>query len=208
MTIEKLVIKGTKVQVVYTDGTSEKLNYEIVLKNSLRKGQELSGEEYTNLHYQNNLYEAKSSALKLLGRREHSKKEIRLKLFQKSFDEKIVDEVVTELAQKEYLNDFSFAHKFAEERVRKGDGVNKIKSELIKRGVERAIIDEIEHKYSDDDTVTGNALNLARQKLNYLKKKETDNRKLRQKIYSYLSNKGYKYDEIEPAIIKLGLKEE
>ena len=207
MLIQKLVMKGTRVTIHYEDGTEEKLNYEIVLKNSLRKGQQLSEEEHTALVWQNDLYEAKSSALKLLARREHSKKEIKLKLFQKSFTQSIVDEVITDLSEKEYLNDFSFANKFADERLRKGDGVNKIKAELIKRGIDRIILDEIEHKYSDNDEVMRNAVQLAEQKLKNLSNRVTDSRKLQQKIYAYLTSKGYKHDQIQHALSKLDIKD-
>ncbi|MFV2005379.1 MAG: regulatory protein RecX [Gammaproteobacteria bacterium] len=92
---------------------------------------------------------AKSVAVKLLSRREHSAFEIRDKLQKRDFDEAEIAQAITELQQGGWLSDERFAKAYIRMRQLKGFGPIRIAMELNERGVNEHIVDE--YLQADDD---------------------------------------------------------
>lgn len=78
----------------------------------------------------------KSACLRLLTRREHSKKEIRDKLTIKGFDQSRVTEVIDDLSSRNWQNDARYAENYARFRSRKGFGPIRIVYELRQQGID------------------------------------------------------------------------
>ncbi len=85
---------------------------------------------------------AKSVAVRLLSRREHSAFEIRDKLQKRDFDESEIAQAITELKQGGWLSDERFAEAYIRMRQHKGFGPIRIAMELNERGVDECIVDE------------------------------------------------------------------
>jgi regulatory protein len=85
---------------------------------------------------------AKSVAVKLLSRREHSALEIRNKLAQRDFDESEIEQAIAELQQGGWLSDERFAEAYIRMRQNKGYGPVRIAMELNERGVKESIVDD------------------------------------------------------------------
>lgn len=83
---------------------------------------------------------ARTKALDLLARREHSRKELRVKLRSRGFDSDEVDAVVEGLADQGLQSDDRFLESFVEARIARGQGPLKIAAELRTRGVSGAIV--------------------------------------------------------------------
>ncbi len=92
---------------------------------------------------------AKSVAVKLLSRREHSAFEIRDKLFKRDFDGATIEQAIAELQQGGWLSDQRFAEAYIRMRQQKGFGPVRIAIELSERGVKENIIDTLLH--ADDE---------------------------------------------------------
>ena len=93
---------------------------------------------------------AKSVAVRLLSRREHSALEIRDKLLKRDFDSEEIDRVIIELQQGGWLSDERFAEAYIRMRQLKGFGPVRIAMELNERGVKEHIVDDYLH--ADDDS--------------------------------------------------------
>lgn len=93
---------------------------------------------------------AKSVAVRLLSRREHSAFEIRDKLLKRDFDSEEIDRVIIELQQGGWLSDERFAEAYIRMRQLKGFGPVRIAMELNERGVKEHIVDDYLH--ADDDS--------------------------------------------------------
>ena len=85
---------------------------------------------------------AKSVAVKLLSRREHSALELRDKLAKREFDEDEIELAIDELQQGGWLSDERFAEAYIRMRQLKGFGPIRISMELNERGVDEGIIDD------------------------------------------------------------------
>jgi len=202
MKIEKVVKKDEKnVTLILENNEKLFLSYEVFIKSGLRKNDEISESRFSYMIEENQLYFLKQKAFRLLGRRQHSAYELKFKLKQKGYKNELIDNVIDQLLESNYLNDYDFAKSFAEENIKnKLWGKRKIEAELIKKGINREIISRIiNEKFSDHDDID-NALELGKKKYKSLIGRNTDNDKIQTKLYSYLLSRGYDYDTIKRTI--------
>lgn len=189
------------------------LSYEVLLKNGLRKGSEISENHIDYLVKENQKYFIKQKAFALLGKRLHSVFELRTKLRQKKYDEDLIRLTIEDLQRANHLDDMKFADMYSEEKLRlKLWGKTKLKSELIKKGISSTIIATIiEEKFPDTSDGLENASQLVKKKYNQLKNRNMEHQKLVKRLYAFLISKGYSYDISRQAIeniFNLSLEEE
>jgi regulatory protein len=82
------------------------------------------------------------AALELLARREHSRREITRKLLERGFPDDVIARVLDELARKGSLADARFTDSFVRSRIAKGQGPQRIRAELKRRGIADAAADQ------------------------------------------------------------------
>lgn len=210
MKIEKVTKKDGNTVIVHLDDDQKLfLSYEVFLKSGLRKNDEISEDRFSSLVTENQLYHIKQRALRYLGRRHHSVSELRTKLRQKAYDGELINSVIDELKGKKFLDDKNFAALFTEENLSvKKWGKNKIRSELIKRGIAREIIDEVLNTYLSGGEQAENAEDLARKKYKSLSSRKYESDKLRVKLLTFLASRGYDYDVSKNAVDKVMGEEE
>ncbi len=205
MKITKVVKKDLKNVSIYLD--DEKIifvNYEIFLKSGLRKNDEISEIQIDSLIKENQRFAVKQRAFRYLGRRLFSENELRIKLKQKKYDENIIEEIIDDLKEKKYLDDYEFANAFSSENIKnKFWGKNKIKAELIKRGINNEVILHVLSEKSPGGNELQNAFELAERKYKLLLHRKLEQKKTKEKIFSFLFSKGYDYEVAREAVEKL-----
>ena len=138
--------------------------------------------------------EVYNKALDLLSRREHSRKELYIKL-KKRFDCK--DEInltLDQLEENNLLCDSRFTEEYVHSRRRKGFGPVKISMELEKRGVKDSLISSEIDKFNDWDKLA---------ELSFKKRfpdGASKNFKELQKQKNFLTNKGFSFYQIESVL--------
>lgn len=88
------------------------------------------------------------SALFLLTRREHSRRELTQKLLKKKFSIDEINAVISDLQRRGLQSDQRFAESYANMRIRRGYGPVYLRAELLERGVAAEIISELFSNYS------------------------------------------------------------
>ena len=212
MIVTRILKKGNKdVTIQFEDDRFLVLAVEVFLKSGLKKGDEISEDRFSSLIEQNKLFHIKQRAFRLLGRRMHSSSELRRKLWNKDYEQKLIDEVIQDLKNNGYLNDEDFIREFVAEKTKtKGWSTKKVKTELLKRGIESKLIDEM-LKGNQGDSDLENATKLARKKYDQLIRNKLEPKELRNKLSSFLFSKGFEYDlikEVSGKIIKNQIDEE
>jgi len=207
MKIDRVVRKDEKnVSVYFEDGQRLILSEDTFYNCGLRKGDEISEDRFSFFIEQNILYHIKQRAFSFLARRFHSERELLIKLKQKSYEERLIKLVLNELREKSFIDDQVFANHFIEEKLkRKRWGTNKIRAALFNKGVSASIIDEVLKSFDSEEDQNEAALSLVKKKYENLKKRETDNRKLKQKLIAFLLSRGFEYEisvEVVSKIIK------
>ena len=90
-----------------------------------------------------------NKALDLLSRREHSRKELFLKLINRFESQEEINLTLDKLEGKNLLSDSRFAEEYVQARRKKGFGPIKISAELEKRGVYETLISKEIDKFDD-----------------------------------------------------------
>jgi regulatory protein len=206
MVIARIQKKNDNNVVVLLDNDQKLfLSYEVLLKNGLRKGSEVSESHFDFLVKENQKYFIKQKAFALLGKRIHSVYELRTKLRQKKYDADLIQLTIDDLLSSRCLDDMKFAEMYSEEKLRlKLWGKTKLKSELMKKGISSAIITTVlEEKFPPADEELDNASQLVKKKYSQLKNRNMEHQKLVKRLYAFLISRGYSYDVSRQAIEKL-----
>lgn len=196
MVVVRIISKYEKnVVVTLEDGSVLFLSKDLIYETGLRKGDDISEELRLQLIEENQKYFIKQKSLDYLSRRLHSTQELRTKLLQKKYDKRLIQIVLDELNEKKYLNDADFAERFITERIYfKKSGAQKIKSELLKKGIPLSLIEEKLKAVVDENESYENAIALAKKKMLSLTKRGFDDKQIRLKLFAYLVGKGYDFD--------------
>lgn len=204
MIIARIVKKGKSDVTIYFDNNSLLfLAVEVFLKSGLKKGDDISEDRFSFLIEQNKLFHIKQRAFRLLGRRQHSSSELSRKLWNKDYEQKLIDEVIEDLQNKGYLDDKEFIRAFVAEKSKtKNWSVKRIKGELFKRGIASKLIDAMLNGQTVESD-SENVMKLANKKYKVLLKRNLDRKELRNKLSSYLFSKGFEYDLIKEVCDKL-----
>lgn len=196
MVIVKFLKKGRMVNVFFDNGESIKIHYEVLCQTDLRLEQTISEKGKKEIIDKEELFSAKETALRILSRRIHSEKEVRQKLQKKDISLKAVNQVIEFLTDRQYLNDNLFTERFVEERFfHKKYGFNRIKNELRLKGVSTSVIDSVLTAYKSENSEIDIAVQKAEKKLQYYKRmKKYDQFTLKQKLTSFLVNRGFSFE--------------
>ena len=209
MIITRIVKKDEKnVTVCFDNDEVLFLALDIFYKNGLKKNDQISEDRFFSLIKENKLFHIKQRAFSYLGRRQHSTSELRIKLKQKGYETELINEVLDDLKQKNYLDDIEFAKAYVEEKIKlKLWGEQKLRSELIKRGIKSDIISDVLRNIISDENQLNNALILATKKYHTLSNRNLDRKVIKQKLITFLNSRGYNFDVIKEICDEL-IKEE
>ncbi|QXM05293.1 recombination regulator RecX [Crassaminicella indica] len=175
------------------------IHKEIVYMLRLKVGQEVDTEKFEKIVMEETYLKAKSRALKLLHFSSRTEKEMRERLKNYEYDEETIERVIAFLKEYNFINDAQLVkHMVKNKSLEKKYGKNRIKQELYRKGIDMNLIENTIEQEIDEEKEYENALSLARKKLNTIK--DTDKRKVYQKLGRYLSYRGYEYDLIKKVI--------
>ncbi len=182
---------------VYIDGQfALALSIDEVVKNGLKKGQEIDETKLSELRDVDATGKAYDKILNFLSYRPRTVKEVRDRLYQ--YEIRDVDKqnsLIKRLAELGYLDDLKFAQWFIESRnTHRPRSIRYLSQELSSKGVSKDIIRDLtSHITGEDETIK-----------QLLAKKLGTNRSLsmveRQKIYSYLGRLGFAWDKIAQVV--------
>lgn len=87
--------------------------------------------------------DVEAAAYRFLARRDHAREELRQKLGRYDFEPELVEDVLSELVERGYLDDARFAYTQGHVLARKGWGPSQIAHRLRQRGIESNLIDGV-----------------------------------------------------------------
>ncbi len=165
----------------------------------LKVGKLIDEKNLKKIASQEELNKAQAYALMLLGYRERSLPEIKMRMRQKGYEEKLIEKVVKYLKNRNLINDKRFARLWAESRIKKGYGSWRIQSELEQKGVNREIVDDIlKDLYSGIDEVQV-AVDLVKKKRWLLK----DPQRVTKRVSNLLRRRGFSFEVISNVVEKI-----
>lgn len=191
-TITKIEIqKRNKERVnLFLDGEyAFSISAELVYKEHLKVNDEIDYKEIKDLAEKESFSRCKEAALRIIEKNYKTEKEVRDKLKQKGYEENAIEYSIKFLKEYNFINDNYYAKAFISDKL-STMGSQKIKYNLIQKGISKEIIDE-ELVNINKENEKSIALDMAKKKVGIIRKKETDNYKISGKLYRYLISKGY-----------------
>jgi|SRR5579859_5555928 len=139
-------------------------------------------------------------AIRYLGYRPRSIKEIRDHLKKKQVSDTSSDTIIQKLVEQKFLNDTEFAQMWVRTRLAlKPLSQRVLRMELVEKGIGKDIIDIV---LTEQQKISGNDLEIAR--IVVQKRKSKYERLSREEVYKklggFLARRGFKYDVIKRSI--------
>ena len=195
--------RGRKKRVnVFLDGRfAFSLEAEVVIKEGLQVGQELSANQIKALAKSDHFHSCLNAAIHYLGYRPRSEFEVRERLLRRGFDDNTAEVVIAKLREQRLVDDVAFARFWKENRDSfspRSQWLTKL--ELRQKGVTDDIIDQVIETIDDDDNAYRAALSKARSL------PRSDYQGFRRRLGEYLKRRGFGYGVINHTIERLWLE--
>ena len=139
-------------------------------------------------------------AIGFLARRDHSVHELRLKLLQKEHDDAVVDKVLVELQQREYLDDRRYAQMMLRHHYSRGQGPQKIRYLLNQNNVSNDIISEAFEEFEEDWFALAKNVRQKRFGIEFKSVDQAELYKEKSKQMRFLMTRGFESDQIQYAM--------
>lgn len=148
--------------------------------------------------------DARAYALKLLGQRSYTTKDLRRKLTQKEFPAEEIERTIVRLSETRIIDDERFALNFARTKL-SGSGASKrrIVQTLARKGIPRELSERaVDQVIADEGIDTQVTLEkVARKK--FASYGDLEPHVLRRRLYGFLARRGYDMDEIRRVVGKI-----
>ena len=192
--------KGRKKRVnVFLDNRfAFSLEAEVVIREGLQVGQELSANQIKALVKSDHFHSCLNAATHFLGYRPRSEFEVRERLQRRGFDDNTIKVVIAKLKEQGLVDDVAFAQFWKENRDSfspRSQWLTKL--ELRQKGVTDDITDQVIETIDDDDNAYRAALSKARSL------PRSDYQGFRRRLGEYLKRRGFGYGVINHTIERL-----
>ena len=175
---------------------------EDILYFKIKEGYEISEEKYNYIKDTVLYIKAQDTALKFLGYKMRTEKEVLRKLNDSGYDSDVTDRVIEFLEKYNYLNDLEYSKAYIRQCSKLNPkGRYAVRCKLRELGVKDGIIDKA---FIDEE------LNETQGAQQLLEKKLKGNRKIsfkeKRRLQEFLLRRGYSYDIIKEAFLDLEIK--
>lgn len=183
-----------RLTVCLEDGTELKSTLSAVTDLRLYSGRDLDGAGLEALRLSSARSLAREKALEILSRRPMSRQELKNKLLQKGEDEDAAEYCAAWLCENGLIDDESYAAAVARHYAAKGYGQGRIRGELSRRGVDRALWDGALDQMPDN---SGKLDRFIAARL-----KDPEDRDQVRKVTAALYRRGYAWEDIRAALAR------
>lgn len=189
--------RGNKIHLYLDDEYVITTDANFWADNYISDGTEIDEDEWQKLVEGINYKKALNKCADLLSRRDHSVKEMKMKL-QRTVDSKSAQKAIDRYIEAGYLDDERFCRSLVEYLINnKKYSENHIRQECYKRGISSDIINNVLEDFYIDNVDT--IVELIQSK--YLSKLQQENGT--QKVIAALMRKGFSYSDIKSAFYRL-----
>ena len=182
---------------VYLDGQfALAISSELLVKEGLKVGQELSPQKTEELVTKDRLGRAQEQIYRFLSYRPRSEKEICDYLGKKKLKDEEKEKIIKKLKEEKLIDDLEFARWFLEQRQTfRPKGSYALRQELRQKGINEKIIDRVLPGKKEE-------LKLAKKALAKAEKKYASflGREKKEKLMAYLRRRGFPWEAIKKAV--------
>ena len=184
---------------VFLDGKfAFNLKSEVIVKDGLQVGQELSASQVEALTRSDHFHSCLNAANHFLSYRPRSESEVREKLQRRGFNSGIIDNVLAKLKEQGLVDDTSFAQFWRDNRESFSPRSQWLtRRELNQKGIAGEIIDRMVNEIDDEKNAYRAALSRAS------RLSVSDYQVFRRRLGEYLKRRGFNYEVITSTVERL-----
>lgn len=188
---------------IFVDGEfAVGLSRDIVFKESLEVGEEISPQKLEQLIKENELDKILVKVYRFLSYRPRSEKEIRDYLAKKKTSPLLTSLVIRTLEEQKYLDDREFTQWWVDQRIKfRPVGERVLKAELSQKGISKEIVEEVVSCQLSVTSSRDLALKAAKKKLHRCK--GLDQTEFRRKMGAFLARRGFDWETIREVTEKI-----
>lgn len=199
--IEEQKRNKDRVNIYIDDEFAFAISLELVYKYKLKVNTDIDSTLLKEIALKDSLIKCKNHAIKIIERTFKTEKELSKKLKERGYEDSVIKETIDFLKEYNYINDSNYAKAYVKDKS-KTSGNKKILYSLKQKGVSDDVINSA-LDCIDENEQLDSALLIAEKKYNNLRKRETDEYKLSQKMYRFLLSRGYSYDIAKTVLNKI-----
>ncbi|SES36105.1 recombination regulator RecX [Salisediminibacterium halotolerans] len=186
------------------DEYSFSVSEDLLVREQLLKGKELTETEVSELKKQDEIDRAYQNAVNYISYRMRSVHEVRSYLADREVPEKEIDSIIVSLSERGFLDDESFAFSYVRtKRDTAKKGPSLIARELKEKGVDAALIERALQEYPYEMQLD-DAIRFAEKKQTAYQKESK--RKREEKLMQFLMQKGYSTEVAKEAVAEANLE--
>lgn len=199
---------------VFIDGQfSFGITTQLLVSSGLKAGEKISEDDIKRITSEDTKGRLVDDALRFLQIRPRSQKEIVDLLIRKitkrngvnweqAKDSPLIENVLVKLKKYKYINDLEFARWWVEARTgSKPRGVRQIRLELLKKGIDKDLIDKVIKKLPNQELLARKALEKKIRKW-----RDLENIEFKKKVFNYLLSRGFEVSTVKQVIANLSAK--
>ena len=179
---------------------------QIVYKYGIEKGKKIDKEYLENIVKEDNYIRCKNASLKIIERSFKTEKQIRDKLLKKEYDADTIERTLDFLKEHKFVDDLKYVKIYIGRKLGCW-GKEKMKYELLRKGISRNIIDD-QLQDIDGTVYEENALQIGVKKYNSILKNCTSEGDAYRKLGNYLAGKGYDIHTVKKTLHEIINKED
>ena len=185
---------------VFLDGAfAFGLAADVAVGEGVRKGVRLTPDQQVALLQKEEVMGARQAALDYVSRGGKPATEVRRSLARRGFSEHAAEDAIAQMERYGYLDDAAYAVAFVRGRAAsRGHGPQRLRADLLKKGVSRDAIDKALEELDTDD-LADSARRLALKRWRALAGEE-DLRKRKKKTTDFLLRRGFSFDQVREAL--------
>ncbi len=177
------------------NGVSHQFSLDVVARYKLRKGLELAQNVFDEISKEQRIIEAKNFALNFVSYKKRTKHQVVSRMRQMNFTEEEISLAIKFLDEFGYLDDRSFIVSYYNYALKQRKySINKIRQDLLKKGVDKDLIDEVQKEINTESIEYENALKIAEKKIEQLKKQNKS--RILERLAQHLFVKGFSWEVI------------
>jgi regulatory protein len=184
--------------LILTNGENIFTPLDALMKLGLNKGSIFTENHKNGIQFIVKSIKIKSYAMKTAAGFVRSEYQIREKLKQKEYSKELIDSTINWLTKMNLIDDSKFSENFIRFAIQKKWGINKVKRELGKRGVDLLTYKDILDDFFENTDQFKSALEISAKKMNLMRNKPKDKQK--DALFRHLILKGFDYDIIKKVI--------
>jgi len=198
----KKIPKKPRCKITLDNGDFFILTTDIILKYGLSKDSVLNQEEINKLQSEQLLIDCKLTGFNYTSYKPRTKKQTETRLKYKGFENEQIKHTVKFLEEFHLLDDEKFAKNYVLGTLKKKSvGPNRIRIELLKKGIHKTIIDNVMLENYPQNESFDLAMAAAKKKMPQIERKES----IKQKpaLINFLKGQGFSWDDIQLVIKEL-----